>query len=108
MNNPAEPIKELTAEKAMKNGTETGMQKFSQEREKAKGFVSNEQKGEKLSTQKIQNKRLSKLHPWCSPAKWYRLVQLYTRSKAEEEWEGACLEKFWKKKVTIIFQTNRM
>ena len=76
MNNPAEPIKELTAEKAMKNGTEQPQvcKKFSQEREKAKGFVSNEQKGEKLSTQKIQNKRLSKLHPWCSPAKWYRLV----------------------------------
>ena len=30
--------------------------------------------------------------------------KLLTASKAEEEeWEGACLEKFWKKKVTIIF-----
>ena len=46
MNNPAEPIKELTAEKAMKNGTEQPQlcKKISQEREKAKGFVSNEQK----------------------------------------------------------------
>ena len=76
MNNQAEPIKELTAERALKMGQNSYRyaKNFPKQRKKAKGFVSNEQKGEKLSTQKIQNKRLSKLHPWCSPAKWYRLV----------------------------------
>ena len=46
MNNLAEPIKKLTAEKAMKNGTEQPQicKNFPKEREKAKGFVSNEQK----------------------------------------------------------------
>ena len=88
--------------------TATGMQKFSQEREKAKGFASNEQKGEKLSTQKIQNIRLSKLHPWCSPAKWYRLVQTLYSIKSWRRVGRSLLGKILEEKVTIIFQTIRL
>ena len=72
MNNQAEPIKELTAERAIKNGTEQPQvcKNFPKQRKKQRALLVMNKKGEKLSTQKIQNIRLSKLHPWCSPAKW--------------------------------------
>ena len=58
MINLAEPIKKLTVEKAMKNGTEQPQicKNFLKEREKAKGFASNQQKGKTSNPKNSKHK----------------------------------------------------
>ena len=82
---------------------------FPKQRKKAKGFVSNElKKGKNFQPKKFKTKGCPNCILGVVQQRGTDWSKLLTASKAEEEeLEGACLRKFGRKKVTIIFQTGR-
>ena len=74
--------------------------KFLKQRKKAEGFVSNElKKGKNFQPKKFKTKGCPNCILGVVQQRGTDWSKLLTASKAEEEeWEGACLEKFGRKK----------